>query len=361
MNYIKYCIPLLMLCSCKGKVETIKPIVQAISESVYASGVVKAQNQYDVYSPVSGIVSQVLVAEGDTVKKGQLLLIISNQIQKLNRDNAILNQQFTDVNANQGKLNEALSNIQLTKNKMLNDSVLNVRQKNLWDQKIGSKVEFEQREIAFQNTKNAYLSSIIRYKDLKRQVNFTAAQAKKSLQLTNSLENDFKIRSEVDGIVYAFTKSKGETVNPQTAIGVIGGITDFELEMEVDEYDILKIRKGMKVYLNLDSYKGKVFEAEIVKINPLMNLRTKTFKVEGRFVSAPEVLYPNISFEANILLQSKDKAMLIPRNFLLNDSNVVNKKGELIKVVTGLKDFQKIEILSGISANDELQKPSNAN
>ena len=89
-----------------------------------------------------------------------------------------------------------------------------------------------------------------------------------------------------------------------------------------------------------------------------MNERSKTFLVEAAFIQQPEVLYPNISFEANIVIQSKNKAVLIPRNYLLNDSIVVKSNGDKVIVKTGLKDYQKIEIISGISADDELVKPT---
>lgn len=49
--------------------------------------------------------------------------------------------------------------------------------------------------------------------------------------------------------------------------------------------------------------------------------------------------------------------MLIPRKYLLNDSLVVNKDGKKIKVKTGLKDYQMIEILSGLNADEELVLP----
>jgi multidrug efflux pump subunit AcrA (membrane-fusion protein) len=128
--------------------------------------------------------------------------------------------------------------------------------------------------------------------------------------------------------------------------------------MEVDEYDILKIKKNQLVMVTLDSYKGKVFEARVTKINPLMNERSKTFTIEASFVEQPSVLYPNVSFEASIVLQSKSKAILIPRNFIEDDSIVYKSNGDKVKVKTGLRDYQKIEILSGISINDELIKPS---
>jgi multidrug efflux pump subunit AcrA (membrane-fusion protein) len=117
------------------------------------------------------------------------------------------------------------------------------------------------------------------------------------------------------------------------------------------------VKNGLKILVKLDSYKDKVFEAKVSRINPLMDERSKTFLVEAEFVVLPERLYPNITFEASILILSKSKAMLIPREYLLNDSMVLKVNGDTVFVKTGLKDYQKIEILSGITEEDELIRP----
>jgi HlyD family secretion protein len=58
----------LFIVSCKSKVETFKPERSSITESVYASGVIKSKNQYQVFPSVNGIIDTVLVSEGDSVK-----------------------------------------------------------------------------------------------------------------------------------------------------------------------------------------------------------------------------------------------------------------------------------------------------
>jgi multidrug efflux pump subunit AcrA (membrane-fusion protein) len=343
--------------SCKSKVEKIRPVVSSITESVYASGLVKSKNQYQVFSTVSGIIQDILVSEGDTVKAGTLLFALIDDAQRLGKENAALNAAFADLKANQGKLSEAKLLLDFAKNKMKNDSALFFRQKSLWQQQIGTKIELEQRELNYENSKTGYYSAKVKHDDLIRQLELNAALSQKNLAISNKMENDFAIKSEIDGIVYSINKNKGEIVNPQTAMAVIGDAKHFILEMQVDEYDILKIKKGQRVIVTLDSYKGKTFEAMVTKINPLMNERNKTFLVESEFVNAPELLYPNISFEANIILQSKEKVLLIPRNCIIKDSLVLKADGDTVKVITGLKDYQKIEILSGISSEDELLIP----
>lgn len=348
---------LVFLYSCQTPDETIKPVIKAVSQSVYASGIIKSENQYQAYATVSGIIEEIYVAEGDSVKLGQPILRVSNEVQQLNLENARLNADFNNLSANQGKLNEAAASIDFLRNKMKNDSLLFFRQKKLWEQSVGTKVELEQRELVFQNSKNAYNSALNRYNDLKRQLNFASSQAQKNLNISQSLAQDFILKSQMNGLVYNLTKSKGELVNPQTPLATIGASNRFILEMQVDEYDILMLKKGLKVIVKLDSYKDQVFEAKVTRINPLMDERSKTFLVEAEFIEIPARVFPNISFEASILIKSKEKALLIPRNCLLNDSSVVKANGDTVIVKTGLKDYQMIEIISGISINDELKKP----
>ena len=347
----------LFFLSCKNKQETIKPIVSAISESIYASGLVKTNDQYQVYASVNGIIDQVYVQEGSMVKKGDPLFTISNETQQLNKENAALAANFADINANQSKLTDAKIAINQSKNKLKNDSLLWVRQTALWQQQIGTKNELEERELVFQNAKDAYSSAILKYEELKRQLDFSAAQSKKNLLISNQLQNDFTIKSKINGMVYSLNKVKGELASPQTPLAVMGDASSYILEMQVDEFDILKIKLGQIVMVNLESYHDTSFEATVTKINPLMNERSKTFLVEAVFKTLPEKLYPNISFEANILLKTKEKALLIPRTYMVNDSTVLLANGEKKTVKTGLKDFNKIEIISGITTTDELLKP----
>lgn len=353
----KFLVFALLLSSCTPGVQKTKPTIESISESVYASGIVKSNDQYEAYATVNGIIDRIYVSEGDYIKKGSPILSISNETQRLNKENAALTAAFSDIGANKEKLNQAKSVSEFSYDKMKNDSLMYLRQRNLWAQHIGTKVELEQKELAFQNSKTTYYSTLVNYDDLKRQLNLNSSQAKKNLLISSKQERDYIVRSEIDGIVYSLTKTKGELVTSQAPLAIIGDAKKFTLEMQVDEYDILKVRKGLMVEVVLDSYPGKVFEARVTKIDPLMNERTKTLAVEAEFLKPPEILYPNTSFEASIVLRTKDKALLIPRNFILHDSIVVKSNGDTVVVKTGLKDYQKAEILSGITAEDELIEP----
>ncbi len=357
-NYCSIILIVAVLLSCKSKKEKINPLSESITESVYASGIVKAVDQYQVFSPVNGLIQEIFVKEGDTVKPGDNILKVKSETARLNTENAQLASDYGTLNANADKLDEAQTNINFLRTKLKNDSLLMERQRNLWSQDIGTRNELEQRELAYKNDLASYYAAVSRYKTLQKQLELTAAQSKTNLKISETIAGDYTVKSQVNGRVYSIAKKNREMVTTQAAVAIIGGAGDFMLELQVDEYDVEKIKPGQKLLLTMDSYKNKVFEATVTRIIPFMSDRTRSFTVEAAFVTRPPVLYPNLTVEANIVIQTKEKAITIPTDYLLNDSLVILPSGEKKKVVTGLKDYRKVEIISGLTAADEIVKPA---
>jgi multidrug efflux pump subunit AcrA (membrane-fusion protein) len=67
MKILTFFFTILIVVSCKNGNEQTRPVVENISESVYASGIVKSKNQYQVYSTVNGLIQEILVHDGDVV------------------------------------------------------------------------------------------------------------------------------------------------------------------------------------------------------------------------------------------------------------------------------------------------------
>jgi multidrug efflux pump subunit AcrA (membrane-fusion protein) len=146
-------------------------------------------------------------------------------------------------------------------------------------------------------------------------------------------------------------------VSQQTPVAIIGDANFFYLELQVDENDISLINTGMKVFVTLDSYRDSLYEARVSRIYPIMNERSRTFIVEAEFTKRPSRLFPHLSAEASIVIKSRENTLNIPRDYLINDSFVLLKSGKKIAVKTGLKDYNRVEIISGLHAEDELIKP----
>lgn len=349
---------LLFLTACKSKVEKITPAKEKITESVYAAGILKTKNQYDVYASVNGVLKEVLVTEGDLVKKGSPLFRITNTQSQLITENAQIAAEAVSITANTARLKELQNNTVLAKVRLDNEASLLQRQRNLWKEQIGSRNEVDIREVAYKTAATAYEAAKLELAQLQQQIRYQSLQANKAVEISKSNAADFTVKSNADGIVYAVYKEKGEMVSPQSPLAVVGDSAAFILELQVDEYDIARVKAGQKIAVNMDSYKGRVFEAVVLKINPLMNERSKSFTVEAAFVQLPTALYPNLTCEANIIIQVKPAALTIPRSYLMDGDTVMLAGGEKRKVITGLKDYQKAEIISGITVSDILIKPA---
>ena len=357
MRTIQLLAVLFLLASCKGKWEKTQPSVGKITESVYASGIIKARHQYQVFSRVSGLIISIPVTEGDTVRKGDPIIIIRNETAKLNTENAAIAADYNSVKANADKLNELRVNIDLARIKLNNDSLTQSRQHRLWEQRIGSQQQLEQAELAYKNSLTAYDVAVFKYNDLQKQLNFAAKQSGKNLEISHTQNDDYTVRSDINGKVYSIVPKSGEMVTSQSPIAVIGDAGNYYLELQADEYDIARIRLGQKVYVTLDSYRGKVFEAMVEKIYPMMNEKSRSFAVDAHFTTAPPVVYPNLTLEANIEIQTKEHALTIPRSYLLAEDEVMLENKERKKVVTGVRDYQQVEIVSGLTANDVIINP----
>ena len=345
-----------LIMSCKKKQENTHVTEEAITESVYASGIVKSKNQYQVFSTINGLIERVFVVEGDNVKIGDPIFQIVNKTAELNTKNAELAAQNATSDANADRLNELKINIDLAKNKLDNDASLAEKQGILWAQQIGSRNEFDLKELTAKNSKIAYEAAKMRYNDLKKQVNFAAQQSQNNLKISSTIKDDYLIKSTINGKIYSLLKEKGEIVTPLSMVAIVGDANVFLLELQVDEYDIAKIKLEQKIFINMDSYKGQVFEAQIEKINPIMNERSRSFLLEASFITKPTALFPNLTTEANIVIQTKEKALIIPRTYLVDETYILGKNNEKIKVEIGLKDYQKVEILRGVSLNDVIYK-----
>jgi len=348
---------LALTASCKGKQETIHPSIEKITQSVYASGTIKSVSQYDVYTKVNAVVKNVLVKEGDLVQKGQPIIQLTNTAQVLNLENAKLLAAYSSQKTNQEKLTQAQTELDVAKLKLENETSLLDRQKKLWASEIGTKNDLDARALSYKNALSAFNASALKLNDLKKQIDFQSQQTQKTAAISNTTLNDYVITSDIAGRVYSLNKLAGEMATTQAPIAVIGKANQFYIELQVDEYDIAKLKIGQKALLTMDSHKGQVFEAIVKKIYPLMDQKSKSFKIDAYFTDQPNNLFPNLSAEANIVIETKNNAMTIPRNYLIDNEFVLLANKEKRKVKTGVMDYEKVEILSGITSTDELVKP----
>ena len=347
------------LSACGKKLETTRPVIGAITESVYANGVVKAVGQYTVYPTVNGTVTALLVNEGDTVKAGQPLLRLDDRSSGAASKSALAQLRTLEENArdNGPVLAQLKEAARQAKDKLRLDSANYARQQALWRQNIGSKSELEQRELVFTTSQAALLRATSALEETRNRLRSELDVARNNATINSANNDDRTPRSLIDGLVYKLTIEPGELATPQKAIAVIGSATDLYLDLDVDEKDIALIKPGQEVRVSLEIEDGKVYSARITRIIPIMDERSRTFTVEALFDERPPVLYPNLTAEASIVLRKKANAITIPASYVVDGSSVLVSEDERRPVEIGARDLERVEVLSGIDSTTVLYKP----
>lgn len=346
------------LVGCDDGPEKILPFKVTITESVYSSVTIQPDSLYQVYAAVGGILHKNFVDEGDSVSKGTPVAQIINNTPKLNTENAKLNLELARENysGSNAVIRALIDEINAAELRHKNDSVNFTRQKNLWEQNIGSKVEYENRKLAFELSGNNLVLLKGNYERTKSELNTKLKQAENNYQTALIATEDFTVQSKINGKLYALYKNQGEIINTMEPIAAIGSADDFVIEMLVDEVDIVKLKIGQTALVTLDAYGSKVYSAIINKIYPRKDERSQTFKIEAVFIDPPEVLYPGLAGEGNIIVSQKENALTIPKEYLIGENQVKTETG-IIEIVTGIQDMERIEVRSGLDAETYLLKP----
>lgn len=344
--------------SCAENKVEIRPISGPMTESVYASVKIEPEDYYDAYAAVPGILAEIYVEEGDTVKENQL-------IAKIKADNVSLSQQDAAMAVDLARKNyrgqasvlESFSKeITSVEEQFLQDSINLSRQQRLWGQKVGSKLQLETAQLKADLSRNTLSRLKTNYRQKENELESGYKRALNAFEKSNSSLSDFEIRSRIDGMVYSILKDEGEQLSTVEAIARIGSRDRFLIVMAIDEVDVARVQVGQKVYVSLDAYKGQVFEAVVARIIPLKDERTQTFSVEAQFIKLPDVLYAGLSGEANIVLSDRLKTLTIPIDYLLDGDKVLTEEGEVI-VEVGMRNLERAEIRSGIDSSTVILKP----
>lgn len=351
---------LLITASCSKKEgEEIQPKKGTITESVYASGVVKAENQYTVFSTVNGVLQKINVTVGQSITQGQSLFQIESEKAALTTENARLAYQLSQESNRyiQDKISEMETKVQMAKDRLALDQSVYNRNKNIKEYKVISEVEYERVELAYKNSKSNYESALKQLSQLRSQLKNEQSRNNINLKISEKSQSDFNVKSAFSGELFDVLVKEGTLVNSQTPLAIIGKKNAYVLELDVDENDMVRVAVGQKLVVTLDSYKGKAFDATVDKIYPIMDERSRTFKIEAHFDAPPSKLYPNLTAEANIIITIKKNVVTIPKSYLIDEEYVLVNEDEKRKVKIGLSDYQNVEIIEGLSATETIYKP----
>ena len=335
--------------------EVTQPKRSTIIDAVFASGQIISDNEYVVTANTQGFIIKSFHDDGDFVSDGDPLFHISSEKQTPQLETAIAN--YNDAYRQAQPDSPQLIQLQLQINQA--EQQLQVDERNyqryasLVKENAVSQSEFEkvklQHELAKQNLE------ILRetYEETNSLLQLNLRNAKNQLDLQQETSNDYIIKATQSGRLLDLYHEMGDFVNMGQPIAKIGG-ENLILELFVAEEDILNIKENQKVFVNLNTNSDIVYLAKVSKILPAFSQENQSFIVEAEFLEDIDQLYPGTQLQANIIIQEIYDALVIPSPFLVGENEVVLKSGERIRVQTGVKTLQWVEILDGIDTSDQL-------
>jgi len=244
------------------RVSAEKVTRRSITEIVTASGKVYPEVEVKISPDVSGEITELNVEEGDSVRRGQVLARIYADIYATQRDQAaamVAGQQSQVSNA-QAQLEALKSSLELAK-------LTYNRQKQLLDDKVISKAEFEQADNTLKTAQANYEAALENIRSSQAQVKSAIA----NLEKANKDLSRTELLSPMTGVVSLLNVKKGERVVGNTMMAGtemmrIADISVYEIRVEVGENDVQKVSLGDTAIIEVDAYNNRKFKGLVTQI-----------------------------------------------------------------------------------------------
>jgi HlyD family secretion protein len=320
-------------------VQTTKVASQdTLISQVTASGEIKPTTYTNVTAQGFGRITQILVKEGDKIKKGDRLLL-----QEDVQANADVQAQSAAINSSEMGVQAAEASFRSAQADLIQQQANLERAKLDWERGQGlfkdgliPKQDFDQRKSTYDAAFAAVDSSKARVQSLKAQLNQTQSMVNQNravLVRTKDILSKTAYISPINGIVSYLPVRLGEYVVPgiQNSNGsflmTLSDMSVVTAEVKVDETDIVNVRTGQDADVTIDAVPGKVFKGKVTEIGSQATLRSsglattqsttstqeaKDFKVVVTLAAPPDNLRPGLSTTAKIKTAEKKNVVAIP-------------------------------------------------
>lgn len=343
-----------MLSSCGKKIQETNPIRKNVTETVFASGNLEANQTYQLVAQSDGYLVELNFKENDVVNQDQVLAVIDNKQNEINKEsaNALYNIAQQNLKPNAPQLVQAKIVMDNAKQKLDFDEEQSIRLRKLWNSNSISKVDYETSELKFQTSKAEYSKALENY-------NLNKQQAEQQLVINNAQKNANvvllgfnQIKAVYKGKVYQRFKEKGDFVRKGDVIATIGDANLLYAKVSIDESSISQVQVGQEAVIQLNVNKKTTYKGKVAEILPAFNEQTQSFICKIYFNEPLDFNIINTQLQVNIITGTGKNALLIPRNYL-QYGNLVTIKGEKdpIKIETKFISTEWVQVLSGLDEN----------
>jgi len=350
---------LAFLSACGGKSNYVKPEKRNLTEVVYASGNLYPVEEYKVISSVPGYIAEIFRQEGDSLNQGDELILISTPNRNSENSAAAISLQIALQNSDENGpvLLQIKQRLLAAQKKASTDSLNLARFTRLASNGAIAQADLDKASTQAETSLREAQALAEQLKAQKAALAAELANARNRFNQAGNNLSDGLLKSRLNGMLFQLLKQKGDFVNINEPVALIGDVSKPVARLNIDESDFEFIKTGQQVQIAIDAYPDKLFEARIVKIYPVLNKTEQAFKADAEFTKESPALIYGLNLEANIIIREVKDVLTIPRSALLTGDSVRIKregKEQLIKVKTGVIDLVNVEIIGGISENDEV-------
>lgn len=343
--------------SCKKEPASFKVTTRPVNEAVYASGEIMPVDYELIKASSSQRVLQILVTQGEQVRRGQVLAVLgqpsqSTQLDILSEQLRLARRNGSDSSARGLELRQKAG---LAKQQYDLDLAEAKKYRELAADKAVPEQEAGRRTLKAQASLADYKNLQFQYEALLNDQKEKVLSVSRQLAEFRQLKETNVLTSSIDGKVFSIYLTEGSTAAAGEPVLLTGSASRFKLELLVDERDIAQVKLGQKVFFETDAFEGKQFTATVSKIVPVIQKENRSFKVEAA-VEGTGSFFAQSSVEANILIRHQTNALAIPSSFLLSGDSVwtagPDRKTLKRKVQAGVRNGEWIEIQSGLKAGE---------
>jgi HlyD family secretion protein len=331
---------------------------------VTASGEIKPRNYINIGANAQGRITDLLVKEGDRVRKNQVVARIEHiqaqadvAAQKAAVDSALADSAASEegMKVQDDVINTSAATVDHSKSELDRAKGVLDRYEELWQRKLVAKQDYDQKVADVKSAEAAVREDQARLAQMKAQRTQLAAQLASSqrrvaqAQANQARLDDvlakFDATAPLDGVVTDLPVRVGETVVPgvqNSAASTIMTIADMSLitaEIRVDETDIVSVHLGQMANITIDAMPNRTFTGKVIEIGDTAILRSsglaasssatsnqeaKDFKVVVALEDPPDEIRPGLSCTAKITTAARRNVLAIPIQAL-----TVRKKSDL--------------------------------
>ncbi|GHB82881.1 efflux RND transporter periplasmic adaptor subunit [Persicitalea jodogahamensis] len=296
----------------RAKAVTVSPVLsQNFQHYVEVQGTVDAKNSVMVSPKSGGVLTSVLVKEGDYVRQGATMARVDNSVMK-----------------------ESIAEVQ---NQLALANTVYEKQARLWEQKIGTEIQYLQAK----NNKEAL---------------------EKKIATLNTQLGQSNIAAPISGVVDQVIAKVGEMAAPGAPIARVVNLSNLKIVAKVADSYVASVKKGDEVIVKFPDL-DQEYKARITFVSTTVDPLTRTFRIEANLPSSNS-LKPNMLAQVQINDATKKDALVIDQNLVQSTENgtvvyvAENEGGKKVAksrtVKTGLSYNGQIEILAGLKAGDEI-------